>query len=79
MDDKKGGMMEHVPVQSTNIRSVGYDPETRTMQVQFSHGGLYSYSNVDPGVHQALVEAPSVGAHFTLNIRNNYAGERIGG
>lgn len=33
-------------VVSSNLHSVGYDPATSSMRVQFSHGGTYDYFNV---------------------------------
>ncbi|OQX00458.1 MAG: hypothetical protein BWK73_48340 [Thiothrix lacustris] len=38
--------MVHVLVSSSNLRSVGYDPETATLEVRFRHGGVYQYYNV---------------------------------
>lgn len=34
--------MNRVPVSSSNLRAVGYDPNTRTLEVEFLNGGLYS-------------------------------------
>ena len=40
-------VMDMQPVKSTNIKEAGYDPETRTMAVQFA-SGLYHYPDVPP-------------------------------
>jgi len=40
--------MEHKPITSSNIATVGYDPATRTMEVTFKSGSTYAYENVSP-------------------------------
>ena len=55
--------MDRTPVQSSNIRSVGYDPASRTLEVEFHSSGLYQYSSVpeaprrqtDPGASKEFV------------------------
>ena len=38
-----GGLVRREPVTSTNIRSVGYDPETSTLEVEFVNAHVYEY------------------------------------
>lgn len=68
--------MDLTPVTSSSIDAVGYDEDSRTLHVRFQSGHTYSYSNVDPEEHRALVAAKSVGAHFTKHIRPHYTGKR---
>jgi hypothetical protein len=68
--------MQHTPVSSSSIHSVGYDEATRTMHVEFASGQIYEYSGIEPEEHRALVEAPSVGSHFAKHIRPHYAGKK---
>jgi frataxin-like iron-binding protein CyaY len=58
------------PVDSTNVASVGYDPEKKELAVRFRNGATYVYSGVKPEEHEALVSADSVGRHFNLQFRN---------
>lgn len=57
------------PVSSSNLKSVGYDPETRTLEVEFLYGALYSYSGVPESVHAGLMSASSHGAYFDAHIK----------
>src|SRR5580700_2765287 len=51
--------MEHVPVKSSNIVSVAYDPLTAAMEIKFANGGLYRMTEVMPTDHHALIHADS--------------------
>lgn len=61
-------MVAMVPVTSSNVKAVGYDAAAKRLHVQFHSGGEYSYANVEPHQHQALVNASSVGGHLHANF-----------
>lgn len=61
--------MKMHPVTSSNLKAVGYDPETKTLRVQFSSGGSYDYPGVDPELHEQFLAADSVGKFFHSRIR----------
>lgn len=69
--------MEHISVKSTDLRSVGYDPNSKTLEIQF-HNGLYTYSNVPESVYTSLMSAASHGKYFHQNIKGNYSYRKIG-
>jgi hypothetical protein len=54
--------MDRTSVRSSNIRSVGYDPATRTLDVEFHNSGLYQYSGVPETIYQGLMRAASKGS-----------------
>lgn len=64
--------MTHVPVSSSHIESVAYDPGTNVMEVQFRNGHLYRYENVPARAHAQFVAAPSVGRHFHQAINGQF-------
>lgn len=66
-----------VPVQSSNIASVGYDEQTQTVYVQFLNESIYIYKGVPKIEFESLKTAPSVGSHLHRYFRNVYAYERI--
>ena len=66
--------MKIKPVQSSSINAIGYEPESKTLHVEFSSGRAYHYKGVEPEEHEALVNAPSIGAHFSKHIRPAYTG-----
>ncbi|XOF34892.1 MAG: KTSC domain-containing protein [Candidatus Electrothrix sp. YB6] len=61
--------MQRTQVSSSNLRSVGYDPETSTLEIEFMHGGVYSYSDVPEAEYNGLMSASSHGSYFNANIR----------
>lgn len=65
-------MITRVPVTSSNINSIGHDPKSNTMEVEFKDGSVYTYHDVPKDAHEALIGAKSVGSHFHTNVKNNY-------
>lgn len=65
--------MERQAVSSSNIASIGYDPDSETLEVEFSKTGkLYHYLNVPSFMHERLMQANSVGTFFNAEIKNAY-------
>jgi hypothetical protein len=64
--------MERTPIKSSSIASIGYDPETQILEVEFRHGGaIYHYAKVPPEKHAALMASDSIGKHFHAYIRTH--------
>ncbi|MFZ1327030.1 MAG: KTSC domain-containing protein [Candidatus Contendobacter sp.] len=61
--------MERKLVSSSNLRAVGYDSDTRTLEVEFLNGGIYRYSGVPASVHAGLMSASSHGQYFNTHIK----------
>jgi hypothetical protein len=57
---------------STIIRSFAYRPETCELEVLFTTGRRYLYSEVPPPAAEAFRAAFSKGRHFNARIRGNY-------
>jgi len=64
--------MKRRAVSSSSLRSIGYQPRTSTLEVEFVNGGIYRYHGVPWEVVEALREAESLGAFFNENIRDRY-------
>jgi hypothetical protein len=64
--------MQRVPVQSTTLRSVGYDPATRTLEAEFTTGRIYAYSDVPPQLWLSLLATKSKGKFFNILIRDRF-------
>ena len=69
--------MEMQPVNSRNIRLVGYDAEGQLLVIEFRSGGIYQYSNVPETVHRRLIQASSKGSYFHQAIRDQYSFRRM--
>jgi hypothetical protein len=70
--------MNRQPVSSSNLRSVGYDESTNTLEIKFNSGGIYQYYNVPSTVYQELMNAPSHGRYFHAHIKGVYRYVKIG-
>ena len=70
--------MELIPVRSSALEAIGYDPATMTLYVAFHEGMVYAYSCVPPEVHATMLRAESVGQYLegTIN-RSNYPFQRV--
>lgn len=64
------------PVNSAHLRSVGYEPESGTLQIEFTDRGVYNFLRVPPDVHACLMAAPSKGGFFKGNIKKAFRYEK---
>jgi hypothetical protein len=70
-------MAQLVPVESSMIQAVGYDPKTRILEVVFNSGQTYCYGDVPPEVHQELMAADSKGQYMRAAIIGVYPDYRV--
>mgnify|MGYP002336510248 CR=1 FL=1 len=70
--------MFRVSVVSSNLRSVGYDPATAVLEVEFHGGGVYHYYGVPDSVYQGLMSAASKGGYLADHVKGVYRYRRIG-
>lgn len=69
--------MERVPVSSSNISSVGYDPKTQILEIEFHGGRLYHYYNVPLEIYEGLMSASSHGKYLHQNIIDHYRYQKV--
>ncbi|MCG2694462.1 KTSC domain-containing protein [Candidatus Parcubacteria bacterium] len=69
--------MERTSVNSSNIRSVGYDLKSAVLEVEFTSGDIYQYFDFPEHLHQQFLKAPSYGQFLNDNIRYNYRYKKI--
>lgn len=70
-------MSEHVPLDSSNLASVAYDPDSQEMEVKFLNGSHYTYSDVPVHHFENLKVHPSPGGYFHQEIRRAHAGRKV--
>ncbi len=70
-------MENHVPIASSNIKSVAYDPDTRTLEVTFANGGTYQYADVAPQHFEALQVHASPGSYFHQHVRSAHQATKV--
>ena len=63
--------MNMVPVSSSNLVAVGYDPTTHILRIQFRRG-VYDYYDVPENVYRGLMNASSHGEYHAAYIKNAY-------
>jgi hypothetical protein len=49
---------------------VGYDDEQRVLEIEFTNGAVYQYSDVPPEVYSGLMAAESHGRYFNQHVRS---------
>ena len=62
--------MQRIPVTSSELVSVGYDPNSHVLEVEFSGGAVYQYHEVPAAQHEGLMSALSHGRYFNEYVRN---------
>ena len=65
--------MERTSVSSSNVQSVGYDPDSSILEVEFNNGSVYQYSAVPQGEFDGLMAAASIGAYLHARVKNSYS------
>lgn len=69
--------MNRTSVHSSDIRAIGYEPETKTLEVEFHSGGVYQYSGVPESVYRGLLQSASKGSYFHNHIKDRYPFRRL--
>jgi hypothetical protein len=64
--------MDMISVSSSAINSIGYDPSTMRMRIQFAEGHAYDFCGVPAHVFQRLLAASSKGRYYNDHIRDRY-------
>lgn len=64
--------MRMIPVSSSAISAVGYDPSTMRMQIQFQQGRTYTFCDVPQHIFDGLLGAGSKGTYYDHYVRGRY-------
>ena len=70
--------MNRNQVASSNIRSIGYDSTTQTLEVEFQSGWVYQYYGVPASLNENIMQASSKGQFLNQYIKNAYPYSRVG-
>lgn len=68
--------IDNTPVQSSAIKTVGYDPSTRTIHVEFRSGGTHRFRPFTQQEFERFRDADSLGKHFHSHVRAKAIRER---
>ncbi len=64
--------MEHTPVQSSRLKSIGYDIDQRKLEVLYKNGQLYRFKEVPPNFYTECLMAKSIGKYYFNNIKDSF-------
>lgn len=73
--------MQRVPVESSNVASMGYDPVLNIMEVEFKvktgAGPIYQYRDVPKSVYEDVLNAESIGGALNSLVKGVYSFQRV--
>ena len=69
--------MDRIKVNSSNIKSIGFDSDNFILEIEFKNGTVGQYKKVIPQIHNALINAPSIGSYFHNYIKNSYEYKKV--
>lgn len=70
-------LISMIPVESSNIQAIGYNPTERLLQVDFHSGRSYQYYGVAPQTFQDFLDTSSKGRFFNAQIKGCYLFDEI--
>jgi lysyl-tRNA synthetase class 2 len=70
--------MRREAVESTTMKSVGYESKSKVLEIEFGSGVVYQYLEVPKKVYEGLRRAESKGQYFNGEIRDEYEFVRVG-
>ena len=69
--------MDRIPVESSNLRSIGYDAASQTFEVEFKNHAIYQYYNVPEHIWMELEASPSKGKYYSSQIKDRFLSQRV--
>ncbi|MDE1876765.1 MAG: KTSC domain-containing protein [Thaumarchaeota archaeon] len=69
--------MERERVVSSNVHSIGYDPEQKILEIEFNDRSTYHYFDVPELEHSKLMTAASKGKYLNSHIKGKYRYRQI--
>lgn len=69
--------MEREIVDSSTVLSVGYEPASETLEVEFKSGGIYQYYNVPEPIYLNFMASDSKGKFVHVYIKPTYPCSRV--
>lgn len=70
--------MERQNIDSTMIRSIGYDADNSTLEIEFNNGEVWQYFDLPESTWYEFDASDSKGKFFNREIKKQYPESRIG-
>lgn len=69
--------MERTPVDSSAVKSVGYDDSRQALELEYVDGDVYQYFDVPETLYRALLDAPSIGQFVNTEIKGRFVYQMV--
>lgn len=69
--------MKRIAVESSSVTSVGYDPATFELEIEFHNGRRYRYQQVPIAVYRLLLQAPSIGEFVNKQLKPRFEAKAV--
>jgi len=71
--------MEMTKINAGKLRAIGYEPKTRTLQVELDDGSALQYSNISEDLWRRFRSSGSAWSFYRDNIEEEFAAKRVSG
>ena len=68
--------MNRTKVDSTTLLSIGYEPDSELLELEFASGDVYNYHGVQGYLYMGLMDSNSKDVYFNKYIRDKYEVEK---
>ena len=69
--------MERKRLNSSRLRSAGYDEKQQLLELEFSNGQVWQYTRVSQEVWRRFMAAPNPTVFYDDRIAEDYSGRRV--
>ncbi|HXK61902.1 MAG TPA: KTSC domain-containing protein [Acidobacteriota bacterium] len=66
-----------MPVCSSNIRYIGYDPESKILELEFHSGSIYQYYEAPENIYQSIMRSASKGSYFHNYTKSRHSYRQV--
>jgi len=69
--------MKRLPVESSDIVSIGYDAKAQVLEIEFKENRIYQYLDVEQRVYDLFMKTDSFGEYFFAHINKHYRYKKV--
>ena len=70
--------MDRKNIESSMLRSIGYDADSSTLELEFNNGAVWQYFDFPESLWYEFEAGESQGKYFLREIKNQYSESRVG-
>ena len=70
--------MDRIDVESRMLSSIGFEPDTSTLELEFKNGAVWQYFDFPESLWYEFETAESKGKFFHAEIKNQYSEAKVG-